>query len=161
MKYVLILLIAAGGVYSYIKPTEPLDILLDSADAAQSTSQSGVKVLKSVGRRGFDVQTLAVPGKVTVVEFYVSWCSACKKLNQNYQRFVKARPDVAIRRVKMLDKWDPSWAKQKYGLDITGTPHVLIFDDKGSILSQDAGNQRTAYRLLYKWMNAELRKNRA
>jgi len=157
MKYILILLIIAGGVYNYIKPAEPMDVLLASADSAQSSSQSGVKVLRSVGGQGFDVKTLAVPGKVTVVDFYVSWCPTCKKLNQKYQRFVKARPDVAIRRVKMIDKWNVAWAKQKFGLDITGTPHILIFDDKGNALSQDVGNERPAYQLLYKWMNAELR----
>ena len=59
---------------------------------------------------------------------------------------------------KMIDKWNVSWARQKYGLDITGTPHILIFDDKGNTLSQDVGNERTAYQLLYQWMNAELRK---
>jgi thiol-disulfide isomerase/thioredoxin len=158
MKYILILLIIAGGVYNYIKPAEPMDVLLASADSAQSSSQSGIKVLRSVGGRGFDVKTLAEPGKVTVVDFYVSWCPTCKKLNQKYQRFVKARPDVAIRRVKMIDKWSVAWAKQKYGLDITGTPHILIFDDKGNALSQDVGNEKPASQLLYKWMNAELRK---
>ena len=158
MKYIFILLIIAGGVYTYTKPVEPVDVLLASADSAQSSSQSGIQDLKSVGGQGFDVKTLAVPGKVTVVDFYVSWCPTCKKLNQHYKRFVKARPDVAIRRVKMIDKWNTSWAKRKYGLDITGTPHVLIFDDKGNVLSQDLENERPAYQLLYKWMRAELSK---
>ena len=143
MKYIFILLIIAGGVYTYIKPTDPVDVLLASADSVQSSSQSGIKILKSVGGQGFDVKTLAVPGKVTVVDFYVSWCPTCKKLNQHFQRFVKVRPDVAIRRVKMIDKWNTSWAKRKYGLDITGTPHILIFDDKGNVLSQDLEKKKT------------------
>jgi len=79
MKNIFILIIIIGAVYSYYK-TDVLASLLESADAAEVTNQSGIKNLNTKGGMGFDVRDLAVYGQVTVVDFYVSWCSACKKL---------------------------------------------------------------------------------
>jgi len=157
MKNILILLVIAGAAYSYLK-IDALASLLESADVAQVSDQSGIKTLKTSGGSNFDVQDLAVYGQVTVVDFYVSWCSACKKLAADYKRFTKARPDVVIRHVKMKDKWNERWAKAQYGLDIKTTPHVLIFDAEGRLLTQDQGNDKQGLKLLYKWMDAEVRK---
>lgn len=157
MKNIFIVLIIAGAVYSFYKPVDAMDVLLDSAKSSKISSLSGIEILKSQGGSGFDVNKLAVPGQVTVVEFYAAWCPTCKKLNKIYQRFVKVRPDVAIRRVKMKDKWNAAWAKKQFSLDITGTPHVLVFDEKGNVITQDVGNNKQAYHMLYQWMNDELR----
>jgi len=157
MKNIFILIIIIGAVYSYYK-TDVVASLLASADAAEVTNQSGIKTLNTKGGADFDVQDLAVYGQVTVVDFYVSWCSACKKLTADYKRFTKARPDVAIRHVKMKDKWNVRWAKEQYGLDIKTTPHVLIFDAESVLLTQDQGNDKQGLKLLYKWMDAEVRK---
>ncbi len=158
MKNLLILLVIAGALYSYFKPADPKNLLQESASSAQITAASGIKIIKTNGGPDFDVNRLAEPGQITVVEFYTTWCPTCKKLNQVYQSFVKVRPDVAIRRVQMKDKWHTAWAKKQYGLDITGTPHVLLFDQQGKLVSQDNGNNRPAYHELYQWMQDELRK---
>lgn len=160
MKILLVLAVIAGGVYAFLKPPSTLDVLADSAESLAVDSSSGIKTLNNVGGASFNVESLAETGKITVVEFYVSWCPACKKLGGDYQRFLKARPDVAIRRVKMKDKWSVSWAKQQYDLDITGTPHVLIFDQQGNLLVQDMGKDKNGLKLLYKWMDTEVRKKR-
>ncbi len=160
MKYIFIIAIIAGGIYSFMKSPSLMDILQTSAETSVIDNNSGINVLNSVGGPGFDARSLSKTGKITIVEFYVSWCPACKKLERDYQRFLKARPDVAIRRVKMKDKWNIPWAKQQYGLDITGTPHVLIYDQQGELLIQDNDKDRSGYKLLYKWMDAEVRKKR-
>lgn len=157
MKKILIVLFIAGAVYSYMK-TDVMATLLASADMAQVTSDSGIKTLKSVGGVGFNVNELAVPGQVTVVAFTVSWCPACKTLSSNFKRFNKVRPDVVIREVMMKDKWNIPWAKEQFGLNITGTPHVLVYGADGKLLTQDDGKDRSGFKLLFKWMDTEVRK---
>ncbi len=157
MKNLIILLVVAGALFSFFKPADPKSVLQESS-SLQVTSASGIKIIKTNGGPNFDVNRLAEPGLITVVEFYTTWCPTCKKLNQAYQRFIKVRPDVAIRRVQMKDKWHTPWAKKQYGLDITGTPHVLVFDQQGSVLTQDDGGDKQAYHELWRWMQDELRK---
>ncbi len=158
MKNLLILLVIAGALYSFFKPADTITTLQNSTSSAQPTAASGIKIIKTNGGPNFDVNRLAEPGLVTVVEFYTTWCPTCKQLNQVYQRFIKVRPDVAIRRVQMKDKWHTAWAKKQYSLDITGTPHVLIFDQQGNVLTQDDGGDKQAYHELWQWMQDELRK---
>ena len=157
MKKILFIIFIAAAIYSY-KKADVLDGLMASEEGAQLTDQSGIKTLKSEGGSGFNVNELAVPGQMTVVAFTVSWCPACKQLSSNFKRFTKARPDVVIREVKMKDKWNVAWAKQQFGLDITSTPHVLIFAADGELLEQDEGKGRSGSKLLFKWMDAEVRK---
>ena len=158
MRKIIVLLIIAGAVYSLLKPANTADILLASENIAKVTNQSGIKIVESYGGMAFDVNELAVPGQVTVVDFYVSWCRGCRKLSADYKTFINVRPDVAIRRVKMKDKWNTLWAKKQYGLDIATTPHVLIFDSEGKVLVQDLGNNKQGLKMLYEWMNKEVRK---
>ena len=155
MKAVFLILIIAGGLYYFLKP-DLLPELLESGEYAQVNDQSGIQDRGTVGGAGFDINELSSYGQVTVVDFYVSWCSACKRLSSDYKKFLKARPDVAIRRVKMKDKWNEQWAMQKYGLDIKTTPHVLIFDAEGRLIVQDAGGDKSGLKLLYKWMSEEV-----
>ena len=158
MKKILMILIAAGAAYYLLKP-DLLPALLESADSSQVDSQSGIKDRSTVGGAGFDVNELSAYGQVTVVDFNVSWCSACKRLAKDYQKFLKARPDVAIRSVKMKDKWNEKWALERYSLDIKTTPHILIFDAQGRLITQDIGSDKAGLKLLYKWMSEEV--NRA
>lgn len=155
MKIIFIILIIGGGLYYFLKP-DLLPDLLESADYAQVNSQSGIQDRSTVGGSGFNINELSSYGQITVVDFYVSWCSACKKLSADYTKFLKARPDVAIRRVKMKDKWDEAWAMQNYGLDIKTTPHILIFDSEGRLIVQDEGGDKRGLKLLYKWMSEEV-----
>lgn len=157
MKKILLIVFIGAAVYSYLN-AGVMKSLLASADTAQVTSDSGIKTLRSVGGFGFDVNDLVVPGQVTVVAFTVSWCPACRTLSSNFKRFNKVRPDVVIREVRMKDKWNIPWAKKQFGLDIASTPHVLVFDANGQLLAQDNGSDRSGYKLLFKWMNTEVRK---
>lgn len=160
MKYLLIGAVIAGAAWHFLKPESTIDILIQSAETSVVDSGSGIKKLSSVGGNGFSTASLAEPGKITIVEYYVSWCSPCKMLDANFRRFQKARPDVAIRQIKMKDKWNIPWAKQQYNLDIRGTPHILIYDQQGNLLVEDDGNSKAGLDMLYKWMNMEVRDKR-
>lgn len=155
MKYLLIIMLILGGVYHFVMAPDPVDGLMRRFTV---TEDAGIKVLTQQGGADFNVYNLAVPGRITIVEFYTESCPGCQKLERQYVRFLKVRPDVAIRRVQMPDDWQPEWAKRKFGLTIASTPHVLIFNANGKPVARDDGNDKAGFTLLYAWMNAELRK---
>lgn len=158
MKNILIILVIVVLIYKFNKP-DVIPMLMNTAHSAQVNSSSGIQDKSSVGGPGFNVSELSVYGQVTVVDFYVSKCPACKQLTKNHQRLLKVRPDLAIRRVRMKDKWTSQWAQERYDLDIKSTPHVIIFDAQGEVIIQDDGNYKGGYKYLFKWLNEEL--NRA
>lgn len=160
MKNIWILLVVLGGLNWYLTQTSDTSIPNKKFKQSQVTEQSGLQILDSLGGPGFDIHDYVSPGQATVVEFYVSWCPGCKALNSNYTQFMRLRPDVAIRRIKMIDKWGHSWAKKQYGLDIHSTPHIIIFNPEGQIAIQDKGKNKEAYNYLYKWMNSEAQEAR-
>lgn len=160
LKTLFVLFVFLISLNANSKTVKALDVLVGSAESSSITRLSGIETLLSQGGYGFDVHELAVTGQITIVEFYSSWCSACKKLNKAYQQFIKVRQDVVIRRIKMADKWNQSWAKSQYGLNIMATPHILIFDTTGKLLIQDVGENKPAYNLLYKWIKLELNEHK-
>jgi len=155
MKYLFIILVLMGGVYHFTMASDPVDDLMQRLSVKEG---AGIKVLTQQGGAGFNVYDLPVPGLMTIVEFYTESCPGCKKLKSQYKRFLKVRPDVAVRRVRMPDDWQPDWAKRQFGLMIGSTPHVLVFNENGEPVAMDEGENKAGFTMLYAWMNAELRK---
>ena len=72
-----------------------------------------------------------VKGKLTIFDFWATWCLPCKKLDPVLVELAKKYPDlVAIRKLDVVD-WD-SKAAERYltpgGFDL---PHLKIFDRSG------------------------------
>jgi thiol-disulfide isomerase/thioredoxin len=72
-----------------------------------------------------------VKGKLTIFDFWATWCLPCKKLDPVLVELAKKYPDlVAIRKLDVVD-WD-SKAAERYltpgGFDL---PHLKIFDPAG------------------------------
>ena len=157
LKLWLLILLILVGVY-LVNRDDPVDALVASAELIVHQAESGIQQLKGEGGSSFDPTDLAQPGLVTVVEFYTDACPGCKRLRQHYKRFLKQRPDVAVRRVWMPDNWSVVWAQRHFGLDIGSTPHIHIYDAQGQPVAVDVGNDKAGFDLLYEWMNAELKK---
>lgn len=75
-----------------------------------------------------DITTLAVPGKVTVVELEAAWCRACKYLKGRLVGLARTQP-VAIRSVDVADMDTP--VARRYG--VWALPQVHIFDADGRL----------------------------
>lgn len=155
MKLFLFIFLLLVGLY-FTNGNSAVDSLVASAEQTTPNARFGIEQLKDQGGTGFNVERLAQPGLITVVEFYTDTCPGCKRLKQHYKRFLKQRPDVAVRRVWMPDNWSVAWAKSQFGLDIGGTPHIQIYDAQGELVAADEGNDKDGFDLLYEWMNAEL-----
>ena len=103
----------------------------------------------------FDPTAYAIAGQPTVIEFYSDNCPGCRRLHQMYERFLKARPDVAIRQVHLRDGWDPRDFYVEHGVLIRAVPHVIVFGPDGSLLAMDTPEGFQGYEFLLDWIEEE------
>lgn len=153
MKKILFAGIAATVIYFGFIQDKTLDILLKNIDYT-SNNQSGLQVVKTN-----DINSLPVYGMFTVVELYTTACSACTLLKAKYDKFLPLRPDVAVRRIQLSNRWSSEAVKNTYNLNAAGTPHILIFDKSGMLLQEDDGKDKSAYVTLQKWIHQTIKSN--
>ncbi len=107
---------------------------------------------------GFQDVLNKAKGKVTVIEFWASWCSDCVKAMPDLKRMQAAHPDVNFVFIsfdKSLEKWiagierhelkgtqywSPEGMKGAFGqaLDIDWIPRYIILDKEGKIITYRA-----------------------
>ena len=98
-------------------------------EAAHLASPPGVDDLAK-GGAAFDVTKAAVPGKVTIIDFWGEWCGNCKTNTVRLIEFQKKYADtVALRRVEVPD-FDAPVAIENMK-DVAGLPHIWIYDQQG------------------------------
>jgi len=156
MKKLLILLVIVGGVYQHFFRSP------DKFDALSQTGADGggIEILTNQGGTWFNVNDLAEPGHITVVEFYTESCGACRRLRGHYNKLLPLRPDLVVKRVKMPDRWSVQWARRQFHLNIGATPFIHIYDASGELIAADDGQGGDGRDTIYKLMNAELKKER-
>jgi thiol-disulfide isomerase/thioredoxin len=99
---------------------EPLPTLAATAD------------LKKLSAQGEDVPDLAahaVPGKVTVFDFYADWCPPCRKVDAHMYGLLNQRQDIAYRKLNVVS-WDSPLA-QRYLAGVPNLPHLIIYGKDG------------------------------
>ena len=81
------------------------------------------------------------PGKVTMFDYYAEWCGPCHLLSPKLERLLLKYPDLALRKVDIVD-WKSEAAKQATReFALQGLPYVSIYAQDGSPLGQVQGNQ--------------------
>ena len=140
-------------VFYFSTKNNDLDFLLQETSYTKSV-QSGLRDVETT-----DLHSLSEFGMFTVVELYTDSCSACRKLKKNYDRFLPLRPDVSVRRVNIQSNWRVKETSEKYSVNIRATPHILIFDKNGKLMTQDDGKDKTAYVTLQKWIYGTIKNN--
>ncbi|MEW6282054.1 MAG: thioredoxin family protein [Candidatus Eremiobacterota bacterium] len=110
--------------------------------ATQTPTPSGpdlkIANASSPGER-LDLATCAVPGKLTLIEFFSDRCPPCREMARVLDYIAARRPDLAIRRLN-IDRpgsggidWDSPLADQ-YGIDTV--PCFKIYGTGGGLISQ-------------------------
>jgi len=81
---------------------------------------------------GSAVPLTPVPGKITVFDFWATWCKPCGVVDHELAEIVRRHPnEVAVRKVNVVDVDSP--ASQKY-LGHYTLPHLKVFGRDGTLL---------------------------
>jgi copper chaperone CopZ len=91
------------------------------------------------GAKKVDLKTIAVPGKITIVDYWAEWCSPCHFLEKRLQNLMNQNPNVALRRVN-VGKWDNEAARQATAeFRLEALPYVRVYDARGKFVDDVTG----------------------
>jgi thiol-disulfide isomerase/thioredoxin len=87
-----------------------------------------------IGQPGEPLELVPVPGKVTIFDFWATWCAPCKVLEPELLAIARAHPGVvAIRRIDATD-WDIPMVARHLAPKGFGLPHLKIYDPSGRMV---------------------------
>jgi thiol-disulfide isomerase/thioredoxin len=92
----------------------------------------GGDVATASNGEAFDLDAHLAAGKYTIFDYYADWCPPCRVLDPQLRRLAADRPDVAIRKVDIVD-WTTAVVKQRR---ITDLPYLEIYDPEGQLLAK-------------------------
>jgi len=79
-------------------------------------------------------ELVPVAGKLTIFDFWATWCAPCKVLEPELIALARAHPElVAIRRIDAVD-WDSAAVARHLTPGGFNLPHVKIYDPSGRLL---------------------------
>jgi thiol-disulfide isomerase/thioredoxin len=93
--------------------------------------------VSDVVRAGEARPLAGVPGKWTVFDFWATWCEACITLEKELGELAHGRPDLAVRRVNIVD-FDSAISKQELK-GVGELPHIRIVDPNGRTVWSGSG----------------------
>jgi thiol-disulfide isomerase/thioredoxin len=116
--------IFAGETRKDLEPLSP-DVLR-SLDIASASDGKEVDIAKTL-----------VPGKVTLVDYWATWCGPCRVLEIRLQHLVQSRPNLAVRRVN-VGQFDNAAGKQATRtFRMRAIPYVRVYDASGRFVGDD------------------------
>ena len=101
----------------------------------------GADVLE-IAHGGEDVPDLSphlVLGKVTIVDFYATWCEPCRQLDAHVLEMASRRKDLAYRKLDVGD-WDTPLGT-RYLKGVNELPYAIIYDKQGRKVEAVTGLQ--------------------
>ena len=99
---------------------------------------AGTEVIREIRKKGaeIDINSLTVPGRITIIEFFADWCPACRALAPKLRYLAENDDRIFLRRID-IDRWGTPVCKQ---YDINSTPSVRIFGTDRKMIGEPASN---------------------
>jgi thiol-disulfide isomerase/thioredoxin/copper chaperone CopZ len=91
---------------------------------------SDVGIVSEAGADVPSLDSLAVPGKVTLVDFYADWCGPCRMIDRHLLEVLHTRSDLAVRKINIVN-WSSEVVKRRFA-KIDGIPYMIVYGKKGA-----------------------------
>jgi hypothetical protein len=156
-KIFIVILLAVVGyfVYQYMQSKGMLDENMVAYGKNEYADLSGKEEAYLNGI--FNAKDYIVSGQPTIIELYTDSCGGCRQLEEHLKTFLKIRPDVVVKQIRLDDYWKPEEMLANYNINIAKTPHIIIYDAAGKLIAKDDGQEDdSGFNFLYKWMNKEI-----
>lgn len=118
--------------------TTPAASTPGTADAQPASDTGAQFQLANASGELIPIETVLVPGKITIVDFYADWCAPCKVLEKKLQSEIHDEPRIAVRKID-VGKIEPETITARYG--VKNLPHVRIYGSDGALLHDLVGTQ--------------------
>lgn len=98
------------------------------------------KKIKSINNKGkrVDLNSLLVPGKITIIDFYAEWCGPCRIISPKLEKLALKYKNVYLRKVD-IKNWKTPVVKQ---FKIKSVPNVRIYDENGNMVGEPTSSYK-------------------
>ncbi len=98
---------------------------------------SDVGVVSEAGADVPSLDSLAVLGKVTLVDFYADWCGPCRMIDRHVAAVLESRSDLAVRKINIVD-WSSEVVHNRFAR-VAAIPYMVVYGKKGALVGSLVG----------------------